>query len=152
MYRVELKAALVSSSHSLSKSSVPNVPCGVERLMCCWIKPRSSKVPNVPCGVERPTAHPPTYPPFATFVPNVPCGVESNQLNSVSFTHNLNLVPNVPCGVESCNTTFLSSLLTSIFLFLMYRVELKVRTQPSALTGGSKVPNVPCGVERLTML
>ncbi len=33
-------------------------------------------------------------------------------------------------------------------MFLMYRVELKVR-KPTFLTSPNGVPNVPCGVERL---
>ncbi len=34
------------------------------------------------------------------------------------------------------------------YLFLMYRVELKDRTEPVEVSFLVHVPNVPCGVER----
>ena len=99
-------------------------------------------------------------------VPNVPCGVESIEA-ILDLKLGIN-VPNVPCGVESRTHTITWK--STIFLFLMYRVELKVQ-QPCTLAGkramflmyrvelkvlGSfmaqvmgRVPNVPCGVERL---
>ena len=51
MYRVELKEGHAKGLKTLT--SVPNVPCGVERrsrikLVCVYVR-----VPNVPCGVER---------------------------------------------------------------------------------------------------
>jgi hypothetical protein len=52
LYRVELKVACISSGVGILTSSVPNVPCGVER----WVSPPAVigrlHVPNVPCGVE----------------------------------------------------------------------------------------------------
>ncbi len=51
MYRVELKAT--STRASISLSSVPNVPCGVERGEGHFLTLTGAfGVPNVPCGVE----------------------------------------------------------------------------------------------------
>ncbi len=53
-------------------------------------------------------------------VPNAPCGVErpsyQKQVEACS------LVPNAPCGVERM---FVIRIVSSLTLFLMYRVELK---------------------------
>ena len=59
---------------------------------------------------------------FKVRVPNAPCGVESyrNDENS-AFSDN---VPNAPCGVESPHKFFGDALVS---VFLMHRVELKVR-------------------------
>ncbi len=54
------------------------------------------------------------------------------------------VVPNVPCGVESNFYGVYHP--DEKFVFLMYRVELKVvsGTPPNPV---NYVPNVPCGVE-----
>ena len=77
-------------------------------------------VPNVPCGVERIMSIK-TYGLGTITVPNVPCGVESRPMNGWSSSlsgflmYRVELkvvyapapsvpdleVPNVPCGVES---------------------------------------------------
>ncbi len=73
MYRVELKAYDIHMERHRSKC-VPNVPCGVERVL-----------------------RPKTFFLFCS-VPNVPCGVESKVVLGLSFSWLI--VPNVPCGVE----------------------------------------------------
>ena len=51
MYRVELKGILDGGEHKFL--GVPNVPCGVERLMKSSFTNCLISVPNAPCGVER---------------------------------------------------------------------------------------------------
>ncbi len=55
--------------------SVPNVPCGVERIGVNTYRGEQPTVPNVPCGVERLSTS--IFSPLIGFVPNAPCGVES---------------------------------------------------------------------------
>ena len=52
MYRVELKV-LIPYNHESLALQVPNVPCGVERMMIVLNTNGFEAVPNVPCGVER---------------------------------------------------------------------------------------------------
>ena len=61
-------------------------------------------------------------------VPNVPCGVESGHAVFVDFDDDV--VPNVPCGVER---HIGRSHPFAVFLFLMYRVELKGMFRENAL-------------------
>ena len=51
MYRVELKGG-VPEGYRPCVGSVPNVPCGVERIGSIVPFPVIGRVPNVPCGVE----------------------------------------------------------------------------------------------------
>ena len=51
MYRVELKEA--SCLGPMCPLTVPNVPCGVERILLLLLLLLLLFVPNVPCGVER---------------------------------------------------------------------------------------------------
>ncbi len=51
MYRVELKVFILYSTKHW-KEKVPNVPCGVERMMTYQTEEMTMEVPNVPCGVE----------------------------------------------------------------------------------------------------
>jgi len=60
-------------------------------------------------------------------------------------------VPNAPCGVE-IYYVLLGFLLLLTVLFLMHRVELKVKysnllDEPVITTSSPPVPNAPCGVE-----
>ena len=55
-------------------------------------------------------------------VPNAPCGVE--RITALSGGTRASLVPNAPCGVES---KLGRQIRVVQFLFLMHRVELKVR-------------------------
>ncbi len=57
-------------------ANVPNVPCGVERLILFTGMMDSVGVPNVPCGVESWPTRKGTSSPG---VPNVPCGVERKE-------------------------------------------------------------------------
>ncbi len=50
MHRVELKA--VPSAKFRSLQTVPNAPCGVERVVFVQNIPFKINVPNAPCGVE----------------------------------------------------------------------------------------------------
>ena len=51
MYRVELKASFIATLFG-GTSTVPNVPCGVERWDKREHQSEEEEVPNVPCGVE----------------------------------------------------------------------------------------------------
>jgi hypothetical protein len=75
MHRVELKEfSLLPTWRGISGFGVPNVPCGVERLIEDGDFLQRRVVPNVPCGVESPTKSSNTE--INSSVPNVPCGVE----------------------------------------------------------------------------
>ena len=132
---------LTSLFYGKGHKSVPNAPCGVERLRTLEISSTLPAVPNAPCGVESPVhlVSVEGYHPFlmhrvelkvlflssssllAFSVPNAPCGVESWTLRSSSTLGRW--VPNAPCGVESFSIILIS--LSSTSLFLMHRVELK---------------------------
>ncbi len=58
----------------------------------------TTTVPNAPCGVERLKCV--RGPLHCLYVPNAPCGVES-LLPSVIILTGEYFVPNAPCGVES---------------------------------------------------
>ena len=53
MYRVELKEVAEGVAFIEGLLQVPNVPCGVERLVFGLFALLFVLVPNVPCGVER---------------------------------------------------------------------------------------------------
>ncbi len=144
MYRVELKG--FGGFCCFCEEGVPNVPCGVESRVAkagggkpCWCGFLMYRV-ELKVGLKMLLIL--TTP----MVPNVPCGVERRATNPPAITGCEADVPNVPCGVES---RFLGSGDVINSLFLMYRVELKVRMPSSTpLLSLSFVPNVPCGVER----
>ena len=117
MYRVELKDVekVIPEPYF---HYVPNVPCGVERIL------------RISCCIATPP------------VPNVPCGVERHKISLYSLHLSLS-VPNVPCGVERKGTAIT---LTIDHPFLMYRVELK-GLKALQRYNIVIVPNVPCGVE-----
>ena len=121
MYRVELKDG-VAEYLGGKVENVPNVPCGVERLISVRGPLRNANM-------------------FLMY------RVELKGENAFPRNRDISLpVPNVPCGVESSLTSLQLSF--SYWLFLMYRVELKAF--PSLFyhpLGPRPVPNVPCGVE-----
>ena len=73
MHRVELKGSCSVIAKRIS--TVPNAPCGVERVSCIFPLLLVIQVPNAPCGVERKLATKNKKPKNS--VPNAPCGVES---------------------------------------------------------------------------
>ncbi len=96
MHRVELKVS--SSLERKISRTVPNAPCGVERLQEVLSECRHIRfVPNAPCGVERKRA------------------IHHQSLNPLKF-----LMHRVELKVEMQNITRSSKL-----WFLMHRVELK---------------------------
>ena len=78
----------------------------------------STSVPNVPCGVERFITQTPRSLPAKFLMYRVELKVMSLRSNNLF----LMFVPNVPCGVES---TTIERTTHSVQSFLMYRVELK---------------------------
>ena len=143
---------------------VPNLPCGVERLLFVCMVKALRYVPNLPCGVERRSLgieDKDLKVEFLiyrvelkvalsfnkilsfNFVPNLPCGVESFLLNSPILI--FILVPNLPCGVES---QFSQQILGNSVSVpnLPCGVE-RTSTRRGPQKQSLKVPNLPCGVE-----
>ncbi len=56
-------------------------------------------------------------------VPNAPCGVERRKRKALRSCQFMS-VPNAPCGVES---SVFGLFVIGFFMFLMHRVELKVK-------------------------
>ncbi len=144
--------------------SVPNAPCGVERIVFEIIQFHNvSCVPNAPCGVERDSTLQTGQIYFGFLMHRVElkgnCILVYSKQYLEFLMHRVELkavqvfsrfafslkVPNAPCGVESWRRFGYPK--SKPYTFLMHRVELKAFSAPS-LPCSSLVPNAPCGVER----
>ncbi len=84
-------------------ASVPNAPCGVERVISFCPLVSSRQVPNAPCGVERRTGGLVALWRQTFLMHRVELKVYA-LLDRCAVLKEL--VPNAPCGVERSETVF----------------------------------------------